>query len=170
MEKRRKLFLKRDPYRAPRDSGLFLRSVRELAEYHAANCEGYARILRERGFDPAMLKTEDDLYKLPVIPTLFFKRNRLFSVPEKKLKVLATSSGTSGSKSVVGLDGRSLFLGVGMMIRFFLYHRVGRIEQAEILSFHQPEERGVSNTDRTAVFSRAPSSRRDALHVSSRRS
>ncbi|MBQ1520693.1 MAG: acyl-protein synthetase [Clostridia bacterium] len=124
MEKRRKLFLKRDPYRAPRDSGLFLRSVRELAEYHTANCEGYARILRERGFDPAMLKTEDDLYKLPVLPTLFFKRNRLFSVPEKKLKVLATSSGTSGSKSVVGLDGRSLFLGVGMMIRFFLYHRV----------------------------------------------
>ena len=124
MDERRKLFLKRDPYSPPKDGALFLRSVKALAEHHINNCPEYARILNERGFSPDLLRSEEDLHRLPVIPTLYFKRNRLFSVDEKELRVKAASSGTKGKKSVVGLDRKSLILGIGMMFRFFKYHGI----------------------------------------------
>jgi phenylacetate-coenzyme A ligase PaaK-like adenylate-forming protein len=124
MNSRRKLFFQRDPYDLDRSRACFLDAVRENVELHRTNCAEYAAILRERGFDVDCLKTEDDLYKIPVIPTLYLKRNRLFSVPEDKLVVKATSSGTRGQQSIVGFDRSSLFYGIGMMVRFFAYHRV----------------------------------------------
>ncbi len=124
MDERKKLFLKKDPYAPPKDGTLFLRSARQLAAHHLAHCPDYARIAKAAGFTPDMLKSEADLYRIPVLPTLYFKRNRLFSVPEEKLRVTATSSGTKGAQSFVGFDRKSLALGIGMMFRFFRYYKI----------------------------------------------
>ena len=125
MDYRKKLFLKADPYkRTERTDRDFLSAVRDQLEFHKTHCEAYARILEKRGFDPSEIKSEADLCRIPPLPTLYLKRNRLFSVPESELAVKATSSGTKGSKSTVGLDKKSLVLGVRMMIRFFSYHKV----------------------------------------------
>jgi phenylacetate-coenzyme A ligase PaaK-like adenylate-forming protein len=81
-------------------------------------------MLEDRHFDPESLASEDDLAKIPVIPTLYLKRNRLFSLPENKLVIKATSSGTQGAQSQVGFDLDSLLTGVLMMIRFFSFHHI----------------------------------------------
>ena len=124
MDFRGRLFLRRDPYGNKGGDGLFVRAMREAVEVNAAGCPEYAAILASAGFDPDDIKTIDDIALLPPVPTLYLKRRRLFSVPEKKLIVKATSSGTHGSRSVVGLDMKTLLYGLGMMFRFFRYHGV----------------------------------------------
>ncbi len=124
MDLRRKLFLKRNPYRIGKTAPLFLEAVRRNIASNRDGCSEYARILENCGFSPDDIASEADLAKIPVIPTLYLKRNRLFSVPEKKLAVKATSSGTKGSMSVVGFDRSSLFYGIMMMFRFFSYYRI----------------------------------------------
>ncbi len=119
----RDFFLQKDPYAALRP-GAFVTAVRSNAAYHRQHCAQYARLLDACGFHPDMLADEDDLYRLPPIPTLYFKRNTLFSVPDGKLCLRATSSGTHGAKSSIGFDRKTLFYGVGMMTRFFSYYRV----------------------------------------------
>ena len=69
-------------------------------------------------------ETEADLYRIPVIPTLYLKRNPLFSISPDELAVQAHSSGTKGLRSRVGFDAQSLRLGMAMMRRFFAYHKV----------------------------------------------
>ncbi|MCR5611777.1 MAG: acyl-protein synthetase [Clostridiales bacterium] len=124
MDIRRKLFLKRDPYSRGKDEGLFVRAVREQVKRNAAGSPEYAAILASRSFSPDELVSEEDLGRLPPLPTLFFKRNRIFSVPEKKLVVKAFSSGTKGARSEVGLDLSSLLYGIMMMFRLFSLHGV----------------------------------------------
>lgn len=88
------------------------------------HCPDYSSILQSLGFSPDNVKTERDLHKIPVLPTLYFKRNRLFSIPEEKLSVNATSSGTKGERSAVGFDAKSMHLGIAMMTRFLSYHKL----------------------------------------------
>lgn len=110
-----------------------MQAVRENLLFQIENCPEYARLIKARGFSPDDLKTEADLYKIPVLPTLYFKRNRLFSMPEEKLSVNATSSGTKGAQSVVGFDAKSMRLGIAMMTRFLSYHRLISIMPANYL-------------------------------------
>ena len=124
MDARRKLFLQKNPYDLQKNRGLFLEAVKHDVAFHAKNCPEYAGILNEVGFSIDEVDSEDALYKIPVIPTLYYKRNYLCSVPEKKLIIRATSSGTKGRQSKVGFDKKTLFYGVLMMIRFFSYHKV----------------------------------------------
>jgi len=151
MDERRKLFLKRDPYSPPKDGVLFLRSVRANVVHHAKNCPQYARILEDAGFDPASLREEADMARIPVLPTLYFKRNRVFSVPEEKLVIKASSSGTKGKKSLIGLDRQSLLLGVGMMFRFFSYYKIiSPIPVNYIVLGYEPSARNQMGAVKTA--------------------
>ena len=124
MDVRRKLFLQKNPYDLKKNRGLFLEAVKNDVAFHAKNCPEYAGILNAAGFSIDEIDSEDALYKIPVIPTLYYKRNYLCSVPEKKLLIRATSSGTKGRQSKVGFDRKTFFYGVLMMIRFFSYHKV----------------------------------------------
>lgn len=124
MNDRLKLFFHRNPYDRARTKDLFMKLVRETVRFHQAHCPEYARMLEARDFSPDSLQTEDDLHKIPVIPTLYLKRNRFFSLPQEKLAVRATSSGTQGAHSIVGFDWTSLLTGILMMVRFFSYHGV----------------------------------------------
>lgn len=123
MKSKERIFLGKNPYVA-RNDGAYLRAVRENVRFHAEHNPKYARILNHFQFCADDLKSEADLCKIPVLPTLYFKRNELFSVPEEKLVLKATSSGTKGQKSTVGFDRRSMIRGLGMAVRFFAYHRM----------------------------------------------
>lgn len=126
MSLRSRLFLHKDPYR--KDGGeLFLAALRSTVAKNAAGSEIYASMLDREGFSPEELQAEEDIARIPPIPTLYFKRNRLFCVPESKLLLRAVSSGTSGTQSEVGFDLSSLICGLGMLWRFFRHHKLTSI-------------------------------------------
>jgi len=124
MDLRRKLFLQKNPYDLQKTGDLFLEAVKNDVVFHAENCPEYAQILKSLGFSIDEIDSEDMLYKIPAIPTLYYKRNYLCSLSEKKLAVKATSSGTKGAQSKVGFDKKTLFYGICMMIRYFSYHKL----------------------------------------------
>ena len=124
MSRMAKIFFPKNPYDSQKADGAFLDAVRENVRFQAAHCPEYAHILESRGFSPDELKSEADLHRIPPLPTLYFKRNSLFSVPENEFALTATSSGTKGAKSTVAFDKKTLFYGFGMAARFFLHHRV----------------------------------------------
>lgn len=160
---RRKLFFGRDPYF--REGGeLFLAAMRETLEKNAAGSDKYAEILKREGFSPDMLKTEADLAKIPPIPTLYFKRNRLFCVPERKLIIRAASSGTSGTASEVGFDLSSLLIGFGALRRIFRFHRVtSMIPTNYIVLGYEPAKHNRAGAVKTAYLTTkfAPALRRE---------
>ncbi len=124
MSARRKLFFQKNPYRTEAASPVFMQAIRENLRYHMANCPDYAALLQSRGFDMSCLKYEADLWQIPAIPTLYLKRNRLFSISRDQLSVEAESSGTKGLQSQVGFDRQTMFYGMAMIIRFFAFHKV----------------------------------------------
>jgi phenylacetate-coenzyme A ligase PaaK-like adenylate-forming protein len=75
MNYRRKIFLM-NPYNLDKSKQYFLNAVKENIGLHIANCPEYAQILEDKSFDIDCLKSEYDLHRIPVIPTLYFKRNR----------------------------------------------------------------------------------------------
>lgn len=117
-----RLFAGKNPY-IDRD-GAYVTQLRENVSFHMQHCPEYDALLRARGFDPEQLQSNDDVPRLPPLTTLYFKRNRLLSVPERKLFLRATSSGTSGNKSQIGFDLPSFLLGVMMAARLFSFHHV----------------------------------------------
>lgn len=124
MDLRRRLVMQKNPYDLQRTGDLFLAAMRESLAFHEAHCPEYAQILETAGFSASMLTSEEALQKIPPIPTLYYKRNRLFSLPESQLVIKATSSGTKGVQSQVAFDRRSLFYGVLMILRYFSYHKI----------------------------------------------
>ncbi len=123
MNDKRKLFLSRNPYKI-KDDDVFLRNVRGNVRFHAEHNPKYAEILQHSHFNVDELQSETDLYKIPVLPTIYLKRNELFTIPKEKHVLIATSSGTQGRKSMVGFDRRSMLYGLGMVARFFAFHKM----------------------------------------------
>ena len=151
MNHARKLFFHKDPYDISKTAPFFLDAVRENVEFHRKNCAVYAAILRAQHFDSACLYSEADLHKIPALPTLYFKRNSLFSIADDRLTVRATSSGTKGLQSQVGFDRQSLFLGIMMMVRFFSYHRViSPIPTNYIILNYPPDDQGGPGAAKTS--------------------
>ncbi len=119
-----KLFLWRDPYDLVGSSGVFTAAMAENARFQAEHCPDYARILAEQGFRLSGALREEDLWRLPVLPTLYFKHHQLFSMPAGRLPIKATSSGTGGVKSRIGFDAGSLRRGLHMVLRMTRYHHL----------------------------------------------
>ncbi len=125
MDSVNRLFRLKDPYDCGGEQRtLFLSAVKENLIFLSENCSEYKEILNSFGFDINMLETEADLWKIPMFPSLYFKNNRIFAFDEKKLLIKASSSGTSGSKSLVGFDHKSFILGLKMVRGIFRYHKV----------------------------------------------
>jgi phenylacetate-coenzyme A ligase PaaK-like adenylate-forming protein len=146
-----KLFLQKDPYSIEKSTPLFLEAVKDDLRFHKDHCPEYARILTLANFDIDGIETEDDLYKIPVIPTLYLKRNHLFSMDESKLAVKATSSGTQGLHSQVGFDKKSLMYGIAMMFRYFSYHKlISLIPTNYIILGYEPSKHTQMGAVKTA--------------------
>lgn len=142
MDARNRLYAWKDPYDLPGTDALFLRAMRENLEFQWEHCPEYRKILTGLGFSPEMLKTGEDLKKLPFFPTLFFKSHTLFSMPEHRMLIKATSSGTSGSMSHMGFDAHSLWHGLRMVLRLGKYHRLFSWKPANYIVLGYKPHRG----------------------------
>lgn len=132
----KKLFKHKKPYDIEGTNQLFYAAIKENVIHHYNNCDDYKRIIDQANFDPKSISSDDDLVKLPFIPTLYFKRHELFSIPLKKMAIKATSSGTSsGLKSKVGMSYRDLLIGFGMIFRLFKYHKLWSLRRVNYFIF-----------------------------------
>lgn len=169
MLSRQRLFWKGRPYDLPRSDGAFLRACRDNCAYHIKNCPGYAAICAAQGFSPDMLRTVEDLAKIPVLPTLFFKRNALFSMPEWRMAMKVTSSGTSGSFSRIGFDWGSILAEAPMVVRLGLCHHLASPVPAHcVVLGYKPDKSnrtGVTRTMFGLTFFSPPLSRTYALNL-----
>ncbi len=135
MSYRNKLFKNKNPYDLEASNELFLKAMQENCTYQYENCEDYRRILDEKQFHPRDLKEYKDIEKLPFIPTLYFKQHALFSMPQRRLLIKATSSGTSGKKSQMGFNFSSLYRGLRMVLIVGKYHKLFSIKPTHFLIF-----------------------------------
>lgn len=110
MKYRRLLFWVKDPYSDSSDE-LFTKAVKENFSYCVSHCDDYRRICENLG-----ISSPSDASGLPVIPTLLFKKKQIFNKGCIPL-IKATSSGTSGRKSVVAFDTGGLLCGLKMVMR-----------------------------------------------------
>ncbi len=150
MLSRQRLFWKGRPYDLPRSDTAFLRACRDNAAYHIKHCPGYAAICREAGFSPEMLQNVDDLAKIPVLPTLFFKRRALFSMPRRRMAMEVTSSGTSGKYSRIGFDWGCILAEVPMVIRLgFVHHLVSPVPANCVVLGYKPDKDNHTGVTRT---------------------
>ncbi len=168
MFKKIRLFTGKNPYKEKQDD--FLAVLRCNVRFQAENCPEYARLIEARGFCPDDLKTAEDAHRIPPLPTLFFKRNTLLSVPERKLMLRATSSGTSGgSVSRIGFDRGSFLTGVMMAARMFAYHGVISLVPAHyIMLGYEPKkgfDLGAAKSAHGATFFAPALSRTYALRA-----
>ena len=104
MFSRQRLFWLHQPYDLEGSDPDFLRAVRDNCAFHMARCPEYRAIADHIGFSPEQIQTIADLARLPVLPTLFYKRHAVFSMPRWRMAMRVTSSGTSGRFSQVGFD------------------------------------------------------------------
>ena len=167
MPSRQALFWHPRPYDLPASDALFLRAAADNCAYHIAHCPGYAAICRRLDFDPKSLRSTEDLARIPVLPTLLFKREALFSMPERRMAMRVTSSGTSGTFSRIGFDWGSLLAEVPMVLRLGARHRLisGVPAHCVVLGYqpHRDNHAGVTRTMYGLTFFSPPLSRTYAL-------
>ena len=147
MKYTKRLFGLKNIYDTEASDGLFALAMRENALFHYENCADYRRILDEFSFDPHSIESAEDLARLPFIPTLYFKHHDMYSLPQSRMIIKATSSGTSGAMSNVGFDMGTLWVGAKMVINVGRFHKLWSPVPANYIIFgYQP-----TKTNRTAV-------------------
>lgn len=130
-------------YMAEKTNDLFFKAMRENCIYQYEHCEKYKEILNKKGFNPYKdLKQYEDILNIPPIPTLYFKHNEIISMSKKKLLVKATSSGTSGKKSFLGFNFKSLYRGLKMILSLCKYHKLISIKPVHYIIFgYEPNKK-----------------------------
>ncbi len=142
MEKRKKLFSAKDPFDIEGTEECFVQAMRENCRFQYKNCLPYRRLCRHFRFHPGSLKTTEELGRLPFIPTVNFKRRRLFSVPERRMIVQATSSGTSGRVSRIGFAFGDLWCGLKMVLKIGSWRGVFSLRPAHYIVMGYKPHRG----------------------------
>ncbi len=122
--KRKSLFWHGKPYALDKTESLFLHKMRENMLFQYRNCEEYRKLLERFGWDEEQIQNFQELKEIPILPTLYFKHHRLDSVPFRRLLTTATSSGTSGNKSVIGYDLKTMWNALGMVLHIGTKHKL----------------------------------------------
>lgn len=160
---RNELFSSKDIYGRPSADRLLFEAVRENVAFHMANNPVYQRMADARGFSFKELENVDDLHRIPPIPTMFFKLHTLWTMEPSCLTVQATSSGTGGRKSRIGLDFNALKLGALMGTGVGRRHRLfSPVPVNYLILGYQPRrenQTAVSKTQRASMLYAPP------LHV-----
>lgn len=147
----RKLFSTRKIYDLEQSDSIFIKAMKENALFHYNHSEDYQRILDQAKFNPHQIDSMEDLYDLPFIPTLYFKHHEIFSMPLKKMPIKATSSGTSGTKSKIGMDFTSLWYGFKMVLKIFKYHKLWSLRPVTYIIFgYEPNKSNQAGIAKTA--------------------
>lgn len=168
MLERQKLFWSFRPYDLEGTQEKFLRAVRENCAFHLRRCPEYRAIAQKLQFSPEQLRTIEDLPKIPVLPTLFYKRRALFSMPRSRMAMYVTSSGTSGKFSQIGFDWGCVLAEVPMVLHLGWRHGLISPKPAHcvILGYkpHKSNQTGVTRTMYGLTYFSPPISRTYALH------
>ncbi|MDK2125167.1 LuxE/PaaK family acyltransferase [Parachitinimonas caeni] len=110
------------PYQASADTDrLFDTAMREIVAYHNEHSPHYAEWLAANGFDINTLGANPDWSQLPPIFANYFKQRLLLSESGKEALEL-TSSGTTGQKSRMRYDDRSIGAAQGMVDHIFRHY------------------------------------------------
>ncbi len=72
--------------------------------YHFENCEIYRQYCCNMGVYPEMINSYEDIEKIPLLPSSFFKNNKVISGGDRNKMRKCTSSGTQGGVSVIYRD------------------------------------------------------------------
>lgn len=91
-----------------REEKSFLRAMKEAFAHHFLNCPEYQQRCLEEGFVPHDLRRPDQVFSIPYFFVTVLKYHRFVSVPEERIRLTLTSSGTQGQKSAIYLDGPTL--------------------------------------------------------------
>lgn len=118
------LFWHRNPYDIEKTDRDFLAQMKENILFQYDNCKEYRHALEGIGWTKERLQGLKRLENFPFLPTLYFKHHKMLSKPMKKMVTTATSSGTSGNKSVIGFDLKSLWKGLGMVLAVGRVHKL----------------------------------------------
>jgi len=118
---------------------LFNAAMRELTLYHCEYSPGYQRWLAMNGLDWSELDKLTDWARLPLIFANYFKHHLLLSRPGTDTLEL-TSSGTTGQKSRMCYDTRSIGAAQYMVDRIFAYYSWDNLQQPcnYLLSNYEP--------------------------------
>lgn len=148
-------------------SRLFLRAVRENVQLHRDHNRAYRRMLGTVGFSPESLRTIGDLQHIPPVPTMFFKRHTLWTMNPERLAVKATSSGTGGEKSRIGLEAQALVRGAAMAAGIGRHHQLFSPVPTNYCIFgYEPDsdnQTAISKTQRASMLYAPPLSVKYAL-------
>lgn len=151
MSRRRKLFRTKKPFDTENTQELFYMAAKENCEYHYKHCEEYRKIADGEGFSPDMLKSYEDVQKIPFIPTLLFKNHGMFSMPRRRMLIKATSSGTKGKFSRIGFDTGGLLCGFHMVMKITRYRKLLSPVPANYIVFgYQPKRANKTAVAKTA--------------------
>ncbi len=146
-----RLFFQKNIYNLKNTDDLFLNAILENINHHTNNCTDYAKILSQQGFSIKDVKTIEDIYKIPPIPTLFLKNHTLYSSPKNKLMLKSTTSGTSGKVSEMALDLSSAWRGLGMVLETFFTNKLVSLRPTNyIVLGYQPSKRNKIGAVKTA--------------------
>ena len=169
MSWRQRLFWHRDPYDLDGTQELFLRAMAEGCAWHIRRCPEYRAIAAQAGFSPEQLRAPEDLARIPVLPTLFFKRHAVFSMPRARMAMCVTSSGTSGSFSQIGFDWGCILAEVPMVLLLGRRHDLISLRPANyaVLGYkpHRDNRTGVTRTMFGLTFFAPPLRRFYALRM-----
>ena len=104
-----------------------------------------------------------------MVPTLFFKRHALFSMPKWRMGMKVTSSGTSGKFSRVGFDWGAIFAEIPMVLKLGWRHGLVSPRPANyvVLGYkpHRDNSTGVTRTMFGLTFFAPPLGRFYALRM-----
>jgi len=151
------LFWHRHPYNIEGTEELFVKKMRENMRFHYKNCEPYRKLVNRYGWNEDRINNFEKLSDIMFIPTLYFKHHKLNSIPDNKMLTVATSSGTSGNKSIIGYDVPTLWNGLGMVIRIGKRHKLwslrpchyivlGYEHKSKLWGSRKVEEKAVAKT------------------------
>lgn len=102
-------------------AGLFDRAMAEISHFHCQQTPGYQHWLNANGLQASDLDSLDDWSRLPAVFANFFKQKLLLSSTGENAMEL-TSSGTSGQKSRMRYDERSIAGAQYMVERIFQHY------------------------------------------------
>ena len=169
MFSRQRLFWSRKLYDLPGTEEKFVRAAADNCAWHMARCPAYRAIAQGLGFSPERLRETGDLSSIPMLPTLFFKRHALFSMPAWRMGMRVTSSGTSGRFSQVGFDWGALFAETPMVLGLGWRHGLLSPVPAHyvVLGYkpHRANRTGVTRTMFGLTFFAPPLGRFYALRM-----
>ncbi|MEM4308617.1 MAG: hypothetical protein QXU48_06095 [Thermoplasmata archaeon] len=83
---------------------LFFRAMKENFEFMYEHSPHYRLICEHEGFTPSNLRNFEDIYSLPYVFVSCLKMYDFKFLPEEKIKLTLTSSGTGGLKTKTYLD------------------------------------------------------------------